>query len=208
MIYLYWNLTFAVLAARAARGVAVAGELVVRRRLAGEGVRWVRLVGEGVHHGPRGRSREGQGSQSVLVWGSARAVIVIQGQVCHVWAGDKREEMKNGRSERVRKCLWNDTKLNNNNKQPQKMCLWASVCVSVFHFTHSSHSHLNLQRHSNTAQRRWSCWRCVGWSRLSAGCWRTSWLHGGPGSLRCGGRATPLRLSLREEMWCVSKDWS
>lgn len=55
------------LAAGTTRGVAVAGELVVRRRLAGEGMRGVRLVGEGVHHGPGGGAREGQRSQGVLV---------------------------------------------------------------------------------------------------------------------------------------------
>ncbi len=60
-------LTFAVLAAGAAGGVAVAGELVVRRRLAAEGVRRVGLVGEGVHHGPRGGPGERQGGQGVLV---------------------------------------------------------------------------------------------------------------------------------------------
>lgn len=60
-------LTFAVLAAGAAGGVAVAGELVVRRRLAGEGMCGVGLIGEGVHHGPRGGPRERQGGQGVLV---------------------------------------------------------------------------------------------------------------------------------------------
>lgn len=59
--------TFAVLAARAAGGVAVAGELVVRRWLAGEGMCGVRLIGEGVHHGPRGGPRERQWGQGVLV---------------------------------------------------------------------------------------------------------------------------------------------
>lgn len=60
-------LTFTVLAARAARGVAVAGELVVRRRLAGVRMGGVRLIGEGVHHGPGGGARERQGGQGVLV---------------------------------------------------------------------------------------------------------------------------------------------
>lgn len=60
-------LTFAVLAAGAAGGVAVAGELVVRRWLAGEGMCWVGLIGESVHHGPRGGPRERQGGQGVLV---------------------------------------------------------------------------------------------------------------------------------------------
>lgn len=60
-------LTFAVLAAGAARRVAVAGELMVRRRLAGEGMCRVRLIGKGVHHGPRGGPGEGQGGQGVLV---------------------------------------------------------------------------------------------------------------------------------------------
>lgn len=60
-------LTFAVLTAGAAGGVAVAGELVVRRWLAGEGMCGVGLIGEGVHHGPRGGPGERQGSQSVLV---------------------------------------------------------------------------------------------------------------------------------------------
>lgn len=54
-------LTFAVLAACASGGIAVAGELVVRRWLAGEGMRWVRLIGEGVHHGPRGGTGKRQG---------------------------------------------------------------------------------------------------------------------------------------------------
>lgn len=61
------SLTFAVLAARAAGGVAVAAELVVRRRLAGVRMCRVRLVGEGVHHGPWRRAREWQGGQGVLV---------------------------------------------------------------------------------------------------------------------------------------------
>lgn len=60
-------LTFAVLAAGAAGGVAVAGELVVRRRLAGEGMCRVRLIGKGVHHGPWGGPRERQRGQGVLV---------------------------------------------------------------------------------------------------------------------------------------------
>ncbi len=55
------------LAAGAAGGVAVAGELVVGGWLAGEGVCWVGLVGEGVHHGPRGGPRKRQGGQGVLI---------------------------------------------------------------------------------------------------------------------------------------------
>lgn len=55
------------LAAGAPRGIAVAGELVVRRWLAGEGMRGVGLVWEGVHHGPGRGAREGQRSQGVLV---------------------------------------------------------------------------------------------------------------------------------------------
>lgn len=84
-----WALTFAVLAAGAAGGVAVAGQLVIRWRLAGEGVRWVGLIGERVHHGPRGGPGERQGGQSVLVRGPAGAIVVVQGQVGHVWAGGK-----------------------------------------------------------------------------------------------------------------------
>lgn len=90
-------LTFTVLAAGAARGVAVAGELVVRRWLAGVGMCRVRLIGEGVHHGPWGGPRERQWGQSVLVWGPTGAIIVIQRQVGHVCVGDKREEMNNAR---------------------------------------------------------------------------------------------------------------
>ena len=59
--------TFTVLTASAPGGVAVAGELVVRRRLAGVGMCRVGLIGEGVHHGPWGGPREWQGSQGVLV---------------------------------------------------------------------------------------------------------------------------------------------
>lgn len=55
------------LTASTAGSVAVAGELVVWRRLAGEGMRGVGLVGEGVHHGPWGSPGEGQGGQGVLV---------------------------------------------------------------------------------------------------------------------------------------------
>lgn len=77
-------LTLAVLAAGAAGGVAVAGEFVVRRRLAGVGVGGVGLVGKGVHHGPRSGAREGQGGQGVLVGGAAGAVVVVQGQISHV----------------------------------------------------------------------------------------------------------------------------
>lgn len=55
------------LTASAARSVAVAGELVVRRRLAGEGMRGVGLVWEGVHHGPWGGPGKGQGGQGVLI---------------------------------------------------------------------------------------------------------------------------------------------
>lgn len=82
-------LTFAVLTAGASGGVAVAGQLVIRWRLAGEGMRWVGLIGERVHHGPRGGPRERQGGQRVLVRGPAGAIVVIQGQVGHVWAGAK-----------------------------------------------------------------------------------------------------------------------
>ena len=78
-------LTFAVLAACASRGVAVASELVVRRGLARVGVRGVGLVGEGVHQGPRRSPRERQRGQRVLVRGPAGAVVVIQGEVGHVW---------------------------------------------------------------------------------------------------------------------------
>lgn len=77
-------LTFTVLTAGAAGGVAVAGQLVIWRRLAGEGMRWVGLIGESVHHGPWRGPRERQGGQSVLVRGPAGAIIVIQGQVGHV----------------------------------------------------------------------------------------------------------------------------
>lgn len=77
-------LTFTVLAAGAAWGVAVASELVVRRWLAGVGMCRVGLVGEGVHHGPRGGPREWQRGQRVLVWGPTGAIIVIQWQVGHV----------------------------------------------------------------------------------------------------------------------------
>lgn len=47
------------LTASAAGSVAVAGELMVRRRLAGEGMCGVGLVGEGVHHGPWGGPGKG-----------------------------------------------------------------------------------------------------------------------------------------------------
>lgn len=77
------------LTAGAAGGVAVAGQLVIRWRLAGKGMRRVGLIGESVHHGPWRGPREGQGGQSVLVRGPAGAIIVIQGQVGHVWAGGK-----------------------------------------------------------------------------------------------------------------------
>jgi len=86
------RLTFAVLAAGAAGGVAVAGELVVRRGLAGEGVCRVGLVGEGVHHGPGRGPGEGQGGQRVLVRGPAGAVVVVQGEVGHVWAGEEQQK--------------------------------------------------------------------------------------------------------------------
>lgn len=59
--------TFTVLAAGAAGGVAVAGELVVRRGLAGVRVGGVRLIGEGVHHGPGGGAGGWQRGQRVLV---------------------------------------------------------------------------------------------------------------------------------------------
>lgn len=72
------------LTAGAAGGVAVAGQLVIGGRLAGEGMRRVGLIGESVHHGPRRGPRERQGSQSVLVRGPAGAIVVIQGQVGHV----------------------------------------------------------------------------------------------------------------------------
>lgn len=83
--YNWSTVTFTVLAAGAPRGVAVAGELMVRRWLTGEGMRGVWLVGEGVHHGPRGSAWERQWSQGVLVWGPAGTVVVVQGQVGHVW---------------------------------------------------------------------------------------------------------------------------
>lgn len=89
-------LTFAVLAASAARGVAVTGKLVVRRRLAGEGMCWVWLIGEGVHHRPRGSPRERQGGQGVLVRGAAGTVVVIQRQIGHICVGDTRERVNNG----------------------------------------------------------------------------------------------------------------
>lgn len=89
-------LTFAVLAASAARGVAVTGKLVVRRRLAGEGMCWVWLIGEGVHHGPRGSPRERQGGQGVLVRGAAGTIVVIQRQIGHICVGDTRERVNNG----------------------------------------------------------------------------------------------------------------
>lgn len=60
-------LTFTVLTASAARGVGVAGELMVRRWLTGIGMCSVGLIGEGVHHGPRGGPREGKWGQSVLI---------------------------------------------------------------------------------------------------------------------------------------------
>lgn len=83
-------LTFAVLAAGAAGGVAVAAELVIRRWLAGEGRCWVGLIGEGVHHRPWRGPGEGQRGQGVLVGGPAGTVVVIQGQFGHVCTGDAR----------------------------------------------------------------------------------------------------------------------
>lgn len=79
------------LAAGASGGVAVAGELVVRRGLAGVRVGGVGLVGEGVHHGPGRGTGEGQRGQGVLVGGPAGAVVVVQGQVGHVCVGGERE---------------------------------------------------------------------------------------------------------------------
>lgn len=80
------------LAARAARSKAVAAEFMVRRWLAGVGMRCVGLVGEGVHHRPRGGTGERQGGESVLIRGAAGAVVVVQRQVGHVWVGSKRTE--------------------------------------------------------------------------------------------------------------------
>lgn len=81
------RLTFTVLTAGAAPAVAVPQLREAWVRVVGVRGRRI-LVGES--HGPRGSPRVRQRGQSVLVRGTAGAVVIVEGQVGHVCGGQER----------------------------------------------------------------------------------------------------------------------
>lgn len=54
------------------------------------------------------------------------------------------------------------------------------------------------RRYSSTARRRWSCWRCVSGSRVSADCWRTFSHPAGPWILLLWSKASRPRQHLTQ----------